>query len=99
MPLVRYARPRVPALPHGTSSTGHDARYRTRAPLRRNRDCISSRHHPEEPLLRRHLGRPTFLKIARSLKSGPLGLGMREDTGTATTPILRNYGYRAATDE
>src|SRR3954453_5379428 len=24
---------------------------------------------------------------------------MREDTGTATTPILRNYGYRAATDE
>jgi hypothetical protein len=58
-----------------------------------------SRHHPEEPLLRRHLGRPTFLKIARSLKSGPLVLGMREDTGTATTPILRNYGYRAATNE
>ncbi len=40
-------------------------------------------------------------KISSSarLSSGPLVLGMREDMGTATTPIIRNYGYRAATNE
>jgi hypothetical protein len=87
-----------------------DYRNRDSRPLRgfeasgSNLLLLATRGGDQAALLQRSSVKDALLgnrvpRIKRSLQSGPLVLGMREDTGTATTPIVRNYGYRAATSE